>query len=80
MHYVYLIESHTASHARYIGYSNNLQQRLIGHNSGKNVSTAAQRPWRLHTYLAFSSKQQALAFERYSKSGSGYAFANKCLW
>jgi len=32
------------------------------------------------TYLAFSEKSKALAFEQYLKSGSGHAFANKRLW
>ena len=80
MHYVYLIESTQAPHRRYVGYLNNLRQRVTDHNSGKNVSTAPNRPWRLRTYLSFSTKAQALAFESYLKSGSGHAFANKRLW
>jgi len=80
MHYVYLIESISASSARYTGYTDDLKQRLHDHNAGKNVSTVLNRPWRLKTYLAFSTKVQALAFERYLKSGSGHAFANKRLW
>jgi len=80
MHYVYLIESTAVSRARYTGYTDDLKQRLRDHNEGKNVSTASRRPWQLKTYLGFSSKRQALAFERYLKSGSGHAFSNKRLW
>ena len=80
MHYVYLIESSAEPARRYAGYTEDLKQRIIDHNAGKNVSTASFKPWRLCTYLAFSSKQQAVAFERYLKSGSGHAFANKRLW
>jgi putative endonuclease len=81
MHYVYLITSAAAAGEHcYLGYTNDLRQRLLDHNAGKNVSTATKRPWRLKIYLAFSSKSQALAFERYLKSGSGHAFANKLLW
>jgi putative endonuclease len=80
MHYVYLIESTSSEGKRYIGYTDNLRQRIADHNSGKNVSTTAHRPWRLRTYLAFSTKDQALAFEHYLKSGSGHAFAHKRLW
>jgi predicted GIY-YIG superfamily endonuclease len=80
MHYVYLIESESTPRKRYVGYSDDLRQRMVDHNSGKNVSTAPYRPWRLQTYLAFATKAQALAFERYLKSGSGHAFANKRLW
>lgn len=80
MHYVYLMESEARLGKRYVGYSDDLPQRLADHNAGKNVSTAPFRPWRLRTYLAFSTKANALAFERYLKSGSGHAFARNRLW
>jgi putative endonuclease len=80
MHYVYLIESNSTPPVKYTGSTDNLKQCLADHNAGKNVSTTLHRPWRLKTYLAFSTKFQALAFERYLKSGSGHAFANKRLW
>ena len=80
MYYVYLIESTTYPTARYVGFSTDLKQRIAEHNSGKNQSTSACRPWCLVTYLAFSEKQKALKFESYLKSGSGRAFANKRLW
>ena len=80
MHYVYLIESISKPGKHYTGYTDDLKQRLLDHNSGKNVSTARLKPWRLKTYLAFSTKTQALAFESYLKSGSGHAFAKKRLW
>ena len=35
--------------------------------------------WRLKTYIAFSDEAQAIAFEKYLKSGSGRAFAKKRL-
>ena len=80
MHYVYLIESTSAPGIRYKGYTTDLRQRIADHNSGKNVSTKPHRPWRLQTYLAFSSKAQAIAFESYLKSGSRHALAQKRLW
>ncbi len=80
MHYVYLLESDAHPRRRYIGYSDDLRRRVLEHNAGKNASTAAYRPWRLRTYLAFSTKARALEFERYLKSGSGHAFARKRLW
>ena len=80
MYYVYLIESTSTPKVRYTGYTDDLKRRLCDHNEGKNVSTAQYRPWRLKTYLAFSTKRQALAFERYLKSGSGHAFSRKRLW
>jgi len=80
MHYVYLLEIKSTPNKRYTGYTEDLRQRVADHNAGKNASTAPFRPWQLRTYHAFSSKPLALAFERYLKSGSGHAFANKRLW
>jgi len=80
MHYVDLMESLLDDGKRYIGYTEDLRRRLADHNSGKNISTAPHRPWRLRTYLAFSEKGQAVDFERYLKSGSGHAFARKRFW
>jgi predicted GIY-YIG superfamily endonuclease len=65
---------------RYVGFTEDLKQRIADHNTGKNPSTAKHRPWKLNTYLAFSTKAQAMGFERYLKSGSGHAFARKRLW
>jgi predicted GIY-YIG superfamily endonuclease len=80
MYYVYLIESVPTPTRHYVGFSTDLRQRLIDHNEGKLPTTAPHRPWRVKTYLAFSSKKQALAFEKYLKSGSGHAFSKKRLW
>jgi putative endonuclease len=78
MHYVYLIEGSRGN--RYVGFTTDLRQRLFDHNEGRLRNTARYRPWRLITYLGFSSRKQALAFEHYVKSGSGHAFARKHLW
>jgi putative endonuclease len=80
MYYVYLLQSVPEPSRRYIGFSQDLRQRLRDHNAGKLPTTAKARPWNLITYLGFSSKWQALAFERYLKSGSGHAFAKRRLW
>ena len=79
MYYVYLLESVANSRHHYAGFTEDLRQRLLEHNGGKLPSTAPYRPWQLKTYLAFSSKKQALTFEKYLKSGSGHAFADKRL-
>ncbi len=80
MWYVYLIESEAAEGERYIGITSDLKQRLADHNSGKSSHTSKFRPWRIVTYVAFSDKAKATSFERYLKSGSGHAFANRRLW
>ncbi len=80
MHYVHLIESVNFVGQRYGGLSTNLRVRLAEHNAGKSAHTSKFKPWRLVTYLAFSDPAKAFEFERYAKSGSGHAFANKRLW
>jgi predicted GIY-YIG superfamily endonuclease len=80
MYYVYLLESVSTPTRHSVGFSADLRQRLLDHNDGKLPTTASYRPWRVKSYLAFSSKKQALAFEKYLKSGSGHAFAKKRLW
>lgn len=80
MYYVYLIRSISDSSKTYVGYTTNLKQRLKTHNSGGSVYTLQNRPWRLVMYLAFDEEEKALAFEKYIKIGSGYAFAQKRFW
>jgi predicted GIY-YIG superfamily endonuclease len=80
VYYVYCIESLADRSRRYVGFTENLGQRIIDHNRGCNPSTAPFKPWKLRGYLAFDTKAQALEFERYLKTGSGHAFRKKRLW
>jgi putative endonuclease len=78
--YVYLIESLSTQGKRYVGMTADLKQRFQEHNAGKSSHTSKFKPWRLMTYVAFTDRAKAEAFERYLKSGSGHAFANRRLW
>ena len=80
MYYVYLIESRSSRSERYVGLTTDLKQRLREHNAGKSAHTSKFKPWKLITYIAFTDRAKAEAFERYLKSGSGHAFASKRLW
>ena len=80
MFYVYLLESESSLGQRYVGLTVDLKQRLHDHNAGKSKHTSKFIPWRVVTYVAFSNRLAAASFERYLKSGSGHAFANKRLW
>ncbi|HYF36416.1 MAG TPA: GIY-YIG nuclease family protein [Prosthecobacter sp.] len=79
MYYVCLLRSEADSSRTYVGFTEHLRQRFKEHNFGKSVHTAKHRPWILETYIAFSCIEQARGFERYLKSPSGIAFANKRL-
>ena len=80
MKYVYLLRSLNVLGQRYVGVTSNLEERLRVHNAGGSPHTSKYRPWELVTYLCFLDDQRAIDFERYLKSGSGHAFANKRLW
>ncbi len=79
MIYVYLLQSIYYPNETYIGLTADLRARLAAHNAGRSPHTAKFRPWRLVTYVAFSNKEKATAFEQYLKTASGRAFANKRL-
>ena len=80
MRYVYLIQSIENPVQRYVGITSDLKGRLKAHNEGRSPHTSKYKPWKLITYLAFSDESKAVEFERYLKSGSGHAFANKRFW
>ncbi|ESY71424.1 excinuclease ABC subunit C [Mesorhizobium sp. LNHC252B00] len=78
--YVYLLESKAVGGERYIGVTSDLKRRIAEHNAGKSSHTSKFLPRRIVTYIGFSNRARATSFERYLKSGSGHAFANKHLW
>ena len=78
MKYVYMLESLDSLHF-YVGITDDLRARLTKHNAGEVPHTSKYGPWRLKTYVAFSNEKQAVAFEKYLKSHSGRAFAQKRL-
>ncbi len=80
LYYVYLIRSIPRPDQTYVGFTENLEQRLKDHNRGASVHTAPFRPWKLVTAHAFADREKAQAFEAYLKSGSGRAFAQRHLW
>ena len=80
MHYVYFLQSQSNPRQRYIGLTGDLKARLAKHNEGGVPHTSKFRPWSLRTYVAFATREQASELERYMKSGSGRAFANRHLW
>jgi putative endonuclease len=63
----------------YTGCTEDLKERLVRHKNGHVVATENRRPIQLITYVVFNDKYRAFAFEKYLKSGSGRAFANKHL-
>ena len=64
----------------YVGSTNDLRRRVKSHLRGLVTSTRAHLPCSLKSYVAVRDEPTARALERYFKSGSGKAFANKRFW
>ena len=77
---VYLLESENDPERHYTGVTSDLKKRLARHNAGTTPHTAKYRPWRVVVAAYFRDEQKGAEFERYLKSGSGQAFANRHFW
>ena len=81
MQFVYILESLTDPDRHYVGCTNNVEERLLRHNSGEAQSqsrhSSIHGPWRVIVQIGFENRAKAFAFEKYLKSGSGRAFAKK---
>jgi putative endonuclease len=58
----------------YVGFSSNVDKRLIEHNSGKTKSTKGFRPWTLIYTIEVEGRENAGKKEVYLKSGIGKEF------
>jgi putative endonuclease len=69
-YYVYVLHNPSKNFI-YIGYSENLKQRVETHNEGKNLSTKAYIPLELIHYEAYKNMKDAKRREKYLKSNKG---------
>ena len=68
--YVYILYNRTKNFI-YIGYSENLKQRVKEHNDGFSKSTKAYLPMELIHYEAYKNKKDAKRREEYLKTNKG---------
>ncbi len=78
MLYAYILQS-LKDKSYYTGYTSDLKRQLNKHNTKGQKYTSQKVPYVLKWYCAFEKKSQAIAFEKYLKQGSGFAFARKHL-
>lgn len=71
MYYVYFLRSKIKPDQLYVGYTENLEERLRKHNTGKVQSTQPYHPWVLIYYEAFTSIKDAKQREQYLKTTKG---------
>ena len=77
--FVYVLKNSEVPPRYYTGLSANVSNRLTEHNAGSCTHTAKYRPWSLDVVVEFADERRAVVFERYLKSGSGLAFAERHL-
>ncbi len=77
MWFVYILKC--VDNSFYTGCTMDIEDRLSRHSKGENTYTKKRLPVTLVYYSAFINKYKAYAFEKYLKSGSGKAFAQKRL-
>lgn len=66
MYYVYILKS-LRNRDVYVGYSEDLRERVKYHNSGLVKATKPNMPWKLVYYEAYLGKQDATKRERQLK-------------
>ena len=67
MHYVYYLQS-KLNGRYYVGITNNIERRLMEHNTGFVKSTAPYKPWELKRLEKFTTAGQAMKRERFIKA------------
>jgi putative endonuclease len=77
--FVYVLKNHETPPRYYTGATSDVRARHAYHNAGRCFHTAKYGPWTIDVVVEFADEQRALAFERYLKSGSGVAFAQRHL-
>ena len=77
--FVYVLRNTQNPPRYYTGHTSDVARRLAEHNAGSCIHTAKYRPWSIDVVIEFPNEQRAVSFERYLKSGSGVAFAQRHL-
>ncbi|MBU4480146.1 GIY-YIG nuclease family protein [Patescibacteria group bacterium] len=78
MFYTYLLKSNKDDKL-YIGYTNNLKNRVEKHKAGAVLSTKNRLPIILVYYEACLNKENAINREKYFKTGFGRRFIKNRL-
>jgi len=66
-YYTYILQSETTGQL-YVGQTNDLDDRVIRHNSNQNKYTKNRGPWCVLFSRQFETRVEAMAFERQLKS------------
>jgi putative endonuclease len=67
MYFTYILKSEKTDKL-YIGHTENIERRLLEHNSNQSKSTKNNGPWKLIFTKEFNSRSEAMKFELKLKS------------
>jgi putative endonuclease len=74
MHFTYVLYS-SLFNKIYIGFSSDVQNRLLIHNDTRNTGwTAKFQPWNILFYEEYATKSEAMKREKQLKTSRGRAF------
>jgi putative endonuclease len=73
MYYVYVLQS-LKDKLFYTGFTDNLERRIQEHNNNRGGSTRNRGPFKVIYYEWCLNKHDAIAREKYLKSGMGKKF------
>ncbi|MFA6099680.1 MAG: GIY-YIG nuclease family protein [Patescibacteria group bacterium] len=76
MYYAYVLQSLSYG-TRYVGSAQDVNVRLSEHNAGRCRYTSGRRPWKLMHTEEFETRSEAMAREKFLKSGQGRLFIDK---
>ncbi|MFM8460423.1 MAG: GIY-YIG nuclease family protein, partial [Chthoniobacterales bacterium] len=62
---------------RYVGSTQNIEERLAQHNSGQSLATKHGIPWKLLHSEEFATRAEAVQRERFFKTGKGRDLLDK---
>ena len=62
-----MLKSQGGNSVTYVGYTKNIKERLVLHNSGKGAKFTRGRTWKLIYKETFKSKNKAISREYYIK-------------
>ena len=78
MYYTYVLRS-AVKNILYKGSTEDIQRRLLEHNSGMTNFTSKYRPWELVYFETFPTRSEAIRREKFFKTGRGREFLHEVI-
>ena len=77
-YFTYILQSEITE-TFYIGQTNNLQDRLMRHNSNQNLATKNKGVWKIIFSKEFETRSEAVALEKKLKSFKNKIYLQKWI-